>query len=92
MSREGDWNFEDRMKEVKRHREFMKSLISLLDSGKQICYKQDVECVIVNELIGPTSKPYPGKTLDIMAFWDAGSASDFIKWIELTIRFHGDVR
>lgn len=92
MSREEGWDLEDRMKELKRHREFMKSLIFLLDSGKQICYRQDVEYVAVSELIGPTSKPYPGKTLDILAFWDADSASDFIRWIELTIRFHGDVR
>jgi hypothetical protein len=86
------WEFHDRMKELRRHREFMKNLMNWYDVGARVCYKQDDSIVTVNELIGPTSNPYPGEVLDILEFWDQDSAKDFVKWIELTIRFHGDVR
>lgn len=86
------WPFRERMQELAKHREFMKNLISWYDVGCRVCYKQEENFVVVNELVGPSSSPYPGEQLAAMEFWDEDSAKDFIKWIELTIRFHGDVR
>lgn len=90
--REEGWEFKDRMRELKNHREFMKNLISWYDVGAKVCYKQVGKMVIINELLGPTANPYPGDELGLLEFWNEESAKDFIKWIELTIRFHGDVR
>jgi hypothetical protein len=92
LSREkAGWPFKERMAEVRRHREFMKSLISWCDVGAKVCWRRDETIVTVSELIGPTSSPYPGETLEIMEFWNEQAAEDFVKWIEMTIRFHGDV-
>ena len=92
MSERKGWDFRDRMRELNEHREFMKSLLHLYDVGARVCYKQEVSFVVINELIGPSSSPYPGEQLASLEFWDEDSAKDFVKWIELTIRFHGDVR